>query len=269
VSRDGLIYALATLTGAIGLWLMLPRGRSAGRGLGVLLAACSLVLFGWCVPMIGAGQDAGRAQMWLKQSQFLVLAGVTVASAMAAMTFRNPVYCAVWFGLTLLGTAGLMLWQGAQFLAVATIVVYAGAILVTLLFVLMLAHPTGTAPSDRLSWEAPLAATIGMVIVGVLTITLRGTLADERAMIAAAPTDAARAADVLNSEHVARLGAELFSRHLISVELAGTLLLVALVGAVAIAVHSRQPRAASATDRPAVHEPAIAGPAKTREAHHG
>ena len=62
-------------------------------------------------------------------------------------------YCAVWFALSLLGTAGLFLFQGAQFLAVATIVVYAGAILVTFLFVLMLAQPNGRAYYDRVSWE--------------------------------------------------------------------------------------------------------------------
>ncbi len=43
---------------------------------------------------------------------------------------------------------------------------------------------------------------------------------------------------MLASEHVSRLGAELFGRHLIAVEVAGTLLLVALVGATAIVAHS-------------------------------
>ena len=72
-----------------------------------------------------------------------MLAGVTVIAAAGAVTFRSPVYCAIWFALTLLGTAGLFLLQGAQFLGVATVVVYAGAILVTFLFVLMLAQPAG------------------------------------------------------------------------------------------------------------------------------
>ena len=60
-------------------------------------------------------------------------------AAVATISFRNPVYCAIWFGMTLTGTAGLFLLAGAEFLAVATLVVYAGAILVTFLFVLMLA----------------------------------------------------------------------------------------------------------------------------------
>lgn len=265
MTREGLIYALATASAAIGLWLLLPRGRSAGRGLGMLLAIASLVLFGYCVPAFGVRADGEHVEDWLTKSQFLALAGVTVVSAIAAVTFRNPVYCAVWFGLTLLGTAGLMLWQGAQFLAVATIVVYAGAILVTLLFVLMLANPAGSASYDRVSWEAPLAATIGMVIVGVLTITLQGALAQgpateestvDRSLISQVDRAAGdRSTEILHDEHVARLGAQLFSRHLISVELAGTLLLVALVGAVAIAAHTRAgSKAKSASRQPVGQE---------------
>ena len=101
---------------------------------------------------------------------------MTVVSAAAAVTFRSPLYCAIWFGQSLLGTAGLFFLTGAQFLAVATVVVYAGAILVTFLFVLMLAQPEGKAPYDRVSWEALLSAVTGIVIVGVLSMTIGGVL---------------------------------------------------------------------------------------------
>ncbi len=53
---------------------------------------------------------------------------------------------------SLLGTAGLFLFQGAQFLSIATVAVYAGAIVVTFLFVLMLAQPEGHAFYDRIGW---------------------------------------------------------------------------------------------------------------------
>jgi NADH-quinone oxidoreductase subunit J len=214
-------HALATLTGAAGMWLMLPRGRAGGRLLGALLGAVSLGLFASRLPVIHG---------WLDHGTFWLLAGVTVIAAAGTVTFRNPVYCAVWFGLSLIGTAGLFLFQGSQFLAVATIVVYAGAILVTLLFVLMLANPSGRAPYDRISWEAPLSATIGIVMVGILTIVLARSL---EGRTKPPPRQ------ILQEEHVAKIGAELFSRHLLAVELAGTLLLIALVGAVAIILHSR------------------------------
>ena len=111
---------------------------------------------------------------WTADVVFLVLAAVTVVSALGAVTFHNPVYCAIWFGQSLLGTAGLFFVAGAQFLAVATVVIYAGAILVTFLFVLMLAQPKGRAAYDRVSWEAPIAAAAGVVMVAILSIAIGG-----------------------------------------------------------------------------------------------
>ncbi len=117
-----------------------------------------------------------------------------------------------------------------QFLAAATIVVYAGAIVVTFLFVLMLAQPRGDAYYDRVSWEGLLAAATGAVLLAILSLTI-GKLGLNQV---AGPAADALASNVLTPEHVARLGGELFGRHLIAVEVAGTLLLVALVGATAV-----------------------------------
>ncbi len=197
--------------------------RGAGRGVGAVLTAAAL---GW-----GASQLPPLGQ-WASESMFLSLAAVTVVSALGAVTFRNPVYCAIWFGQSLLGVAGLFLLAGAQFLAVATVVVYAGAILVTFLFVLMLAQPEGKAAYDRVSWEAPISALAGALMVGILSMTIGGAFSQPISPLTQSPE--ALAAGVLASEHVARLGGSLFGRHLIAIEVVGTLLLVALVGAAAI-----------------------------------
>jgi NADH-quinone oxidoreductase subunit J len=212
---------LILLLGAVGAWLMLPRGPSRGRGVGMILAAAALALGASRLPCLGR---------WTAEGLFLILAGVTVVSALGAVTFHNPVYCAIWFGQSLLGTAGLFLVAGAQFLAVATVVVYAGAILVTFLFVLMLAQPKGKAAYDRVSWEAPLAAAAGVVMVGVLSVVIGGVFS--RPLVP--PADAALVAGVLTPQHVAQFGGQLFDRYLIAIEVAGTLLLAALVGAAVI-----------------------------------
>jgi NADH:ubiquinone oxidoreductase subunit 6 (subunit J) len=154
---------LAASSLAIGLWLMLPRGLARGWMVGIALTTVGLGLLVSQLPGLGN---------WVASSLFSILAGITVASALATVTLRSPVYAAVWFGMTLLGTAGLFLFQGAQFLAVATIVVYAGAILVTFLFVLMLAQPQGRTHYDRVSWEALISATTGSVLVAVLAMTV-------------------------------------------------------------------------------------------------
>ncbi|MCR4412252.1 MAG: NADH-quinone oxidoreductase subunit J [Thermoguttaceae bacterium] len=249
-----IIILLAVLLGGAGVWQMLPRGAARGRATGAVLAAASLGLF--------ASQLPGWSD-WVAGALFYVLAGVTLASAACTISFRSPVYAAIWFGMSLLGTAGLFLTQGAQFLAVATVVVYAGAILVTFLFVLMLAEPTGRAHYDRVSWEALVSASCGAAFVGVLTATLlgvvtvqgdypgfRGEAREDRTVPFGPPGRLVRPGNlpgqtqqgqVLADEHVKALGDALFGRHLIAVQVAGVLLLAALVGAAVIVGRSRGP----------------------------
>ena len=223
------ILTLTTILGALGLWLMLPRGTARGRGVGIVMASIAFGLGAAEVPRLGD---------WTADTIFLILAAVTIVSAAAAVTFRNPLYCAIWFGQSLVGTAGLFFFAGAQFLAVATIVVYAGAILVTFLLVLMLAQPEGKASYDRVSWEALISAVTGVAIVGVLSMTIGKVLSSTKSI--AAPSQEALAAGILTPQHVARLGDELFGRYLLEVEIAGTLLLVALVGATAIVMQRKK-----------------------------
>lgn len=227
------VALIATALLGTGMWLLLPRGGAPGRRFGMILAALGLGLFGamsWIV--------TGEAHLgdWLETIVFWTLATLTVGAAVATVTFRNPVYSAIWFALMLLGTAGLFLFLGAQFLAVATVVVYAGAILVTFLFVLMLANPKGQAFYDRLSWEPMLAGGAGAVLIGILTMTLATVFLapppEKRPQTAV--TTEARQGEILAAQHMAHLGRQLFGRHLVGVEAAGVLLLVALVGSVAI-----------------------------------
>ncbi|HEY1784910.1 MAG TPA: NADH-quinone oxidoreductase subunit J [Pirellulales bacterium] len=245
MSHELIALALATVLGAAGMWLLLPRGRAGGRRLGLLLALAGLGVLAWQVPPLGD---------WASDIVFYILALVTVVAAAAAVTFRNPVYCAIWFALSLLGTAGLFLLDGAQFLGVATVVVYAGAILVTFLFVLMLAQPEGDAFYDRLSWDTPWAALTGMVLVGLLTLAVVGVFrpGGETPAPVARFTAQQLEQEVLAPQHMAHLGRELFSHYLFAVEIGGTLLLVALVGAVAILAESARqmpPSAKSAHPR--------------------
>jgi len=228
------IFALATVAAAASMWLMLPRGvvKTRTRFSGAVLGAMALGL--WTSQLAGVGS-------WAADSVFFILAGVTVVGAAAAVTFRNPIYCAIWFGMSLLGIAGLFFFTGAQFLAAATVIVYAGAILVTFMFVLMLAKPGGKAVCDRTSWEALVSAATGTVIVGILSITVSGVLtgAQRSGELPAAASAEEMADGVLAEQHVALLGAELFGRHLIAVEVAGVLLTAALVGAAVIVAQTR------------------------------
>ena len=149
-------------------------------------------------------------------------------------------YTALWFALSLLGTAALLFFDGAQFLSISTMAVYAGAILVTFLFVIMLAQPEGHASYDRMTWgwyTKSVAALVAALLVGVLTIALSGAVA----VPGESPRRVGRRSlDVLQAAHMARFGSELFTKHLLSIEVAGALLLVALVGAISIMIQTGQ-----------------------------
>jgi NADH-quinone oxidoreductase subunit J len=240
----GVILAGAVTAAAVSLWLLLPRGRESrpARWLGGLLGAVALAGF------VLTGRRLGGLG---EEAVFLIVSLVAVISGTATIVTRSPVYSAIWFALALAGVSGVLLVLGAQFLGVATIVVYAGAILVMFLFVLMLAQPAGLAPYDRVSSEPLLSAIAGATLLGLLTLSIGRLSADpdcckapSKATALAAGTpekaaggdaiDAAVAGDPLAADQVARLGGELFGRHLLAVEAAGVLLLVALVGSIAV-----------------------------------
>jgi len=229
-------WALAA--GALGLWLVLPARHWFGKRLGALLLAVAAALFAYDLPLLGN---------WLDQSVYWILALITLGAAVATISSQSPVYSAIWFATSLLGTAGLIFYNGAQFLGVATIVVYAGAIVVTFLFVIMLAQPEGHSRYDRLTWGGLpkiLAVVTAGMFVGIF-IHLLGPLKRQTATplapeaVITAQNNLIADAGVLNQKHMATLGRHLWSEHLISIELAGTLLLVALVGAVAIVNYGR------------------------------
>ena len=188
------------------------------------------------------------------------------------ITSRNPIFSALWFALVLLANSGLYLLQDAEFLAAATIIVYAGAIIVTFLFVIMLAQPRGTAAYDRYSREPMMACLAGVILAGTLVGTLHYSMFHERGAVAESPSGPhgpppalpshllvqstlARLPDWDTSRilpeqpdpdepdlksargHVAGLGRALFLDHYASIEIIGVLLLVAVVGAVLIVSH--------------------------------
>jgi len=231
------------LVGSLAVWILLPNRIRYGKSIGGLLAIVAAGLFASDWPLLGN---------WTDQAVFWLLAGVTLAPAICTICSRSPVYAAIWFALSLLGTAGLFFYNGAQFLGVATIVVYAGAIVVTFLFVIMLAQPEGHSAYDRITWgwfPKTFSVLAAATLVAVLTFLL-GNLRAEAAKpltteaAAASASNLAAAGSLLHPRHMANLGRHLFSEHLISVEVAGTLLLVALVGAVAIAIQGK-PRLAT------------------------
>ncbi|HLJ11735.1 MAG TPA: NADH-quinone oxidoreductase subunit J [Planctomycetaceae bacterium] len=277
-----ILRALVVLVvGAAGVYLMLPRGQPAGRRLerylGAALATAALVLLA-TMPLQSGSASIAQSQstfLWALESKstcyaFHLLAFVSLASALLMVTSRNPVYSALWFALVLLGNSGLYLLQKAEFLAAATVIIYTGAIVVTFLFVIMLAQPRGTARSDRYSREPLLASATGLVLASVLLGTLHyagryeswghgtaGTMRPPAQLIeaSAAASGAFREIGGGNREHVSGLGKTLFVDHVAAVETIGILLLAAVVGAVLIAGHKVEGSFVSPKGNPAFQRP--------------
>jgi NADH-quinone oxidoreductase subunit J len=174
-----------------------------------------------------------------------LFATVAIVCAILMITNRNPVYSALWFAMVTLSTCGLFLLEYAPFLAAATVVVYAGAIVVTFMFVIMLAQQSGATIYDQRSRQPLLATIAAFVVLGALIGTLIAASGDNFSVakardpaVVANPLSQPAADQRLGTMH--GVGRSLFTDYLFAVELAGTLLLVATIGAIVIAPRRRR-----------------------------
>lgn len=241
---------------AIGILWLMP-GKRAGTPrpqiAGILIVAAGLVTF--CL-------SCGKVQSDFADDVMFCVFGIgALMSGVLMITARNPVYAALWFALATLSTCGLFLLQHAPFLAAATIIVYAGAVIVTFLFVIMLAQQSGAAGYDQMSNQSILATVFSFVLLGAISLTLLSEKTEIVRPIVAVAADPSTESNALPSTEITAvmpgnlmskadadhpvgnlkgLGKSLFGDYLFAVELAGTLLLVASVGAIAIAPRREQ-----------------------------
>jgi NADH-quinone oxidoreductase subunit J len=225
------VASLALMGG--GVWWLMPRTAPRPKVVGLIVA------------LVGAYLMASRvraAEGPLGETiLFSVFATAAIACAILMITNRNPVYAALWFALVTLSTCGLFWLQFAPFLAAATVIVYAGAIVVTFVFVIMLAQQSGATAYDQRSRQPFLATVAAFLLLGTLLSTLRAATADDFHVAALQTPVAANSlsrppeGERIDKDTMRGLGRSLFGDYLFAVELAGTLLLVATIGAIAIA----------------------------------
>jgi NADH:ubiquinone oxidoreductase subunit 6 (subunit J) len=153
--------------GFLGVYLLLPRPRPYPVWWGACLCGAAVVVAGWLVVNARAFQD------WVETLMFYVFAAIAVLGAGMLISQRNPVHAALSFALVVLSTCGLFLLQAAPFLMAATIIVYAGAIIVTFLFVIMLAQQEGRSDADLRSREPLLSTVASFVLLAALLYVLR------------------------------------------------------------------------------------------------
>src|SRR2546421_933286 len=113
---------------------------------------------------------------------FWIFSAIAIIGALRVVTHPKPVYSALYFILTVFASAGLFLLLWAEFMAAALVLIYAGAILVTYVFVIMLAAeaaPSGAVPArrdlaehDAVSREPILACAVGFALMGILLFVI-------------------------------------------------------------------------------------------------
>lgn len=231
-----LLFYLVPLIGGVAVYLAMPARRDVTRVAPIVLGAIG----------IGAMIGVLTRQMGHSQVLFYVLAALAVIGAARVVTHRKPVYSAVYFILVVVSVAGIAILAGAEFLAAALIIVYAGAILVTYVFVIMLAQQP-TPPEYDIEAREPLFAVLaGFVVIACLSAVMvtsygevvQGVKGADSPAVSGTVIEAAKTGPTdidWQRSNTLKLGAELMTTYAVAFEAAGVLLLVGIIAGISLA----------------------------------
>jgi NADH-quinone oxidoreductase subunit J len=167
---------------------------------------------------------------------FYLFAFIAVAAAFMVIASRNPVHSVLYLILTFINAAGLFLLTGAEFLAMILIVVYVGAVAVLFLFVVMMLDVDFASLKQGALQYAPIGALVGIILAAELIIVLGGyAFAPELAGAIARPTP-----DIAQRHNTAALGDILYTDYIHFFQIAGMILLVAMVGAIVLTLRHKE-----------------------------
>lgn len=230
------LLTLCVIAG-IGTVLLLPGRREAAlRKVGaVVLLSAGLVFCGILIRWTASSQAGGMGVY------FWIFSTIALVGAVRVVTHTRPVYSALYFVLTVFATAGLFLLLWAEFMAAALVLIYAGAILITYVFVIMLAAEAtrdskdplaGLSEHDAVSREPLAACVVGFTLMGTILFVI---FDKSVALTRTRPEATLASSEPRVSGATQELGAYLFLRQLVNLELAGLILTLAMVGAIIIA----------------------------------
>lgn len=164
---------------------------------------------------------------------YLFAISVCIAAVMVVLS-RNPVHSVLWLILAFVSAAGLFVMAGAEFVAMLLIMVYVGAVAVLFLFVVMMLDVDFAKLKGEFARYLPLAGLIAVILLAQLGIAFGVWETSELAeSLRAAP-----ATDAAQNTHA--LGLLLYDRYLLPFQLAGLILLVAMIGAITLTMRHRK-----------------------------
>jgi NADH-quinone oxidoreductase subunit J len=155
---------------------------------------------------------------------FAILAAITIAASVAAVSLRNLVHCALALSVAFLGLAAIYLQLEAQFAGFAQVLVYVGAVAILVVFAILLTRGAERVQGRLFSGSWPAGVAVAAAVLAVLAYAIaRSPAANRPAAAVAQPT-------------VRQIGDALMNRYVAPLEVAGLLLTAALIGAVIIAM---------------------------------
>ncbi|MGB3389571.1 MAG: NADH-quinone oxidoreductase subunit J [Pseudaminobacter sp.] len=171
----------------------------------------------------------------LEAAFFYLFAFVAVAAAFMVISARNPVHSVLFLILAFFNAAGLFLLAGAEFLALILIVVYVGAVMVLFLFVVMMLDVDFAELKSGALQYAPIGALVGLILAAELIVVTAGyAFAPELGATVAQPTP-----DLATRHNTAALGDILYTDYIFHFQLAGLVLLVAMIGAIVLTLRHK------------------------------
>ncbi|MFD1343813.1 NADH-quinone oxidoreductase subunit J [Litorisediminicola beolgyonensis] len=164
---------------------------------------------------------------------FYLFALSTIAGGLFTVISRNPVHSVLWLILTFLSSAGLFVLLGAEFVAMLLVIVYVGAVAVLFLFVVMMLDVDFAELKAEMARYMPLALLIAVVILMQFAMAFGAWQSSEAAegLVAQATPEG-----VHNTK---ALGLILYDQYFLLFQLAGLILLVAMIGAIVLTLRHR------------------------------
>ncbi len=167
---------------------------------------------------------------------FYLFATITVASAFMVISARNPVHAVLFLILAFVNSAGLFMLNGAEFLALLLIVVYVGAVAVLFLFVVMMLDVDFVELREGFLQYLPVGALVGFIVMAELLMVLGTWVFAPGAIGGIAAEPIPNMADVSNIEAIGNI---LYTKYIFFFQVAGLILLVAMIGAIVLTLHHR------------------------------
>ena len=159
---------------------------------------------------------------------FYLFAAVMLGAGLMVVVSRNPVFSVLFLILAFFNAAGLFVLIGAEFIAMLLVVVYVGAVAVLFLFVVMMLDINFAEMRAGFQKYLPLGLIVGGILVFELVAAIYGD-AFSGATLPAMP-------EISNTR---ALGNELYTKYLYLFQIAGLILLVAMIGAISLTMRSR------------------------------